>query len=430
MNQQFDGQQSAPPDEEMLPLSQQIFADYFTRLADRTRKRQRTELAGLRDFLKQIEHPVGNLAFDAATWMGVKSEDVKQYLASLQEKHYSASSLSNLLYTIKTYARLAMDHRFFDRSEYQRLDAIEIKPVEEGQPRIGKQKPTPLSISDEQAKQLLMRPDTRRGRTDALLMALFLRCGLWPREIAALNRRSIDAAGGIIAFYNYNAEEEQILKLDPLTLEIAKRYLQDDSPYEALFVGNHKESTKAQRLTDRAMNARVRALGAQVGLSTLSPRDCHAYWEQAQERERRQKGGFVVIGSSGSGKTRALLRLMDGYIDQQGELPTPTTKRPPRRKKRPDVYNRRSLEERLHRQGVPDSLISPLVSEFRLVLPTGMRLLRRLIGKEGFVRQTQQDREKMKLSPHTTEIWELAFEEGVGWLEELLEEYIASKEEQ
>lgn len=347
MDKQAFSQLAKPSDEEALPLSQQIFASYYTPLADRTRKRQHKELEGLRAFLQRNNHVVGNLAFDAAAWANVKSEEVEQYLTWLKEQHYSAPSITNLLYTIRIYTRIATEHRFFPQAEYQNLGKIKIAPDQAGQLRIGKQKSTPLAISNTQAQLLLTQPATRRGQTDALIMSLFLRCGLWPREVATLNRHSLNIEKGTLTFYDHNAEEEQTLTLDPQTLEIANAYLRDYSPYGALFVGNRKEGEKQQRLTDRALNTRVRTLGERVGLPTLSPHDCHIYWEQ--QRERSQQKQQVQQNPTRWAKNTATAHIHDETATTlyQPLLLQPeavVTERPSRRKTCPDIWNCRSFE--------------------------------------------------------------------------------------
>ena len=375
--------------EEAHTSSQQVFAVYYQTLADRTRNRHRKELDDVRKFLEDNGKPIGNLALDAATWASLGSDDIKHFLLWLRKKNYSATSIRDKLYTIRTYARLSAEAGFFNWDEYKQLGDIKIEPNIEGQLRIGKKKSEPILLTQEQVTKLLTQPDTLRGKSDKILIALCLRCGLWPREIASLNRRSFNLEKGTLTFYSYHTEEEQTLQLDTVTLEAARRYLQEESPYQALFVGNRKENTTELRLTDRAINTRVRTLGEQIHISGLSPHDCHLYWEQEQVR------------------TQAF-----------------ETERPSRRKGRPDIFNRHTFESALRGQDVPDPLISPLISDIRLLIP----LLIQQVGEETFRKIAQEHRDTLKISPQT-ETWENAVHYLVAWADNEINHYIDQKEQ-
>jgi len=396
---------------EKYTFTQQVFAVYFQTLADRTRERHRKELEDVRKFLEDNGKPVGNLALDATTWSSLVSDDIERFLLSLRKKNYSATSIRDKLYTIKTYARLSAEAGFFNWDEYKQLGTIKIEPNVEGQPRIGKKKLEPILLTQEQVAKLLSQPNTVRGRSDQLLIAVCLLCGLWPREISALNRRSFHLEKGTLTFYSYHTEEEQTLQLDTVTLEAARRYLQNDSPYQALFIGNRKESTTELRLTDRAINTRVRTLGEQIHISGLSPHDCHLYWEREQVRTR--ESDYVQQQSSQHG---TLFMLDD--LDQ-----LPRTERPSRRKGRPDIFNRHTFESALRSQDVPDPLISPLIGDIRLLIP----LLIQQVGEETFRKIADEHRNTLKISSQT-EMWEKAVHHLVVWADNEINRYIEQKE--
>jgi hypothetical protein len=196
----------------------------------------------------------------------------------------------------------------------------------------------------------------------------------------------------------------------------------------ALFVGNRKEGEKQQRLTDRALNARVRTLGERVGLPTLSPHDCHVYWEQQRERTLQQQQ--ATGAASGTGKVPALARAASESASNPSQQTTPqsevpVTERPPRRPARPDILNRHSFEESMLRRGVPESMIAPYVSEYRLLIP----LMVKHLDKETFLRQLQQDRKDLKLSQGTDEFWKQALEQIEHWMHEQLELYRITRQE-
>jgi integrase len=361
-----------------------IFARYYEPLAQRTRKRQWRELASLRSFLLDQGQVLSNLATDGPSWLSVKSSLVEAYVVDLKKRHYTHSSIEMQLYTIKTYARLAMEAGYLSRSEYGAINKIQAPPNLEGEPRRGEKKSNTLDLTDKQVQQLLDRPDTRLGNSNKLMLMLMLDYGLWPREIAALDRHSIDINAGTITLYNYHAEEQQTLPLNPQILETATRYLQEPSPYEALFVGNHKESTHTLRLTDRAINARVRTLGKKIGLDVLAPQDCHAYWEKT------------------------------AHV------------RPTQRKRRPDILNRQAFEQSMLQHGVPDSMLAPFVSEYRLLIP----LMVEFVDQQKFLEYLQKKLQDYSLRQENMAFLKEALEHIGNWMGEELEKYKFSRQEE
>jgi hypothetical protein len=311
------------------------------------------------------------------------------------------------------YARIAMNTGYLKQSDYEEINAIQAPPDEQNEERRGEKRGTYLSLSDELVERLLRQPDTLRGYRDALIIALLLKCGLWPREIAALNRHSIDIQGGTLTFYNYHEEEEQVLKLDEWTLRTATRYLQDKSPYEALFVGNQKESTHTLRLTDRAINDRVRTLGEKIGIKTLAPQDCHVYWEQSQhyqqhlQQQQKQSSTLLVT------------------VEQKEVT---MTSRPPQRKRRPDILNRKSFEDAMKFHGVDESLISPAVSEYRLLIPLMIEYLDKLELQQDFLLYVEQQLAALNLGKARSS-YESTLEQIKLWMKEEMERYKATRED-
>lgn len=361
-----------------------IFARYYEPLAQRTRKRQWRELASLRSFLLDQGQILSNLATDGPSWSNMKKSLIEAYVAYLKNNHYTRSSIEMQLYTIKTYARLAMEAGYLSRSEYGAINKMQAPPDLEGEPRRGEKKGDTLNLTDKQVEQLLDQPDTRLGNSNKLMLMLMLDYGLWPREIAALDRHSIDIKAGTITFYNYHAEEQQTLQLNQRILETATRYLQEPSPYEALFVGNHKESTHTLRLTDRAVNARVRTLGKKIGLDALAPQDCHAYWEKTAHA------------------------------------------RPLQRKRRPDIFNRRAFEQSMLQHGVPDTMLAPFVSDYRLLIP----LMIEFVDQQKFLEYLQEKLQDYSLKQENATFLKEALGHIVNWMGEELEDYKRSRQQE
>lgn len=383
-----------------------IFASYYKPLAQRTRRRQWRELASLRAFLLDQGLQLGNLATDVSSWSRIKADLIWAYVRHLKDLHYTASSITMQLYTIKTYARLAMEDGKLPLNEYTQIQNMRVSfGMEEGLRR-GEKRGQRLDLTPEQVQQLLEQPDTPRGRRDKLLLALLLLCGFWPREIAALDRHSINIKTGEITFYDYNAEEQHTISLDPTTLEAAKNYLKMPSTHEALFLGNQKESTHTLRLTDRAINDRVRVLGEKIHLEALAPQDCHAYWEkyvrEKQQQPQSQSPELIILDEAHS------------FLSQN----------PPKRKQRPDIYNRRAFEESMRQKGVPDSMLAPFVSESRLIFPWAIEFIcQEDSRKQAFLQYMQQKLLAFDLKQNNASFLEEALNLLAAWMYNELQKY-------
>ncbi len=357
--------------------AEQMLENYIKRLAGRTLKRQQQELMSFQTFLNENMIFVGNLANDLNAWASIRSDMVEAFIKHLAKEQYTASSINMRLHTIKTYSRLATQAGILDSKEYEDIQRLFAQNDRVGQAHVGVKKTQSLILTSDQIEQLLKQPDTPQGRRDTLLLILLLNYGLWPREIASLDRHAIDFKTGTLNFYDYYLEEKQSYSLDPETLFAAMRYLSPEPITEALFSGNLKNSDLTTRMTDRAIHDRIRSLGAAIGLPTLSPQDCHLYWEKHRTR---------------------------------------TVKR--RRKTRPDVFNRQKFEDSLRRQHVSESLISPIVSDFRILMP----LLLQDVGEEEFFTRVEKYRERLQLGPQK-ELWQRAIKHIVEWAKEQITDY-------
>jgi integrase len=81
-----------------------------------------------------------------------------------------------------------------------------------------------------------------------------------------------------MTFYREKVDLVQTHDLTPDTLRAAQAYLPDVEGEVALFPGYPSAEGSVQALTQRAVHARVRVLGQQIGIKDLSPHDCRHYW--------------------------------------------------------------------------------------------------------------------------------------------------------
>ena len=90
--------------------------------------------------------------------------------------------------------------------------------------------------------------------------------------------------------------------------------------------------------------------------------------------------------------------------------------------RRPDVFNQKAFKEYLRRQGSPESMISPIVSDYRLFVPLALRAL----GPDGLLALAESHRAELKLGPQQ-EFWREVAKHAAGWAEEQIEAYKARK---
>ena len=90
--------------------------------------------------------------------------------------------------------------------------------------------------------------------------------------------------------------------------------------------------------------------------------------------------------------------------------------------RRPDVFNQKAFEDYLRRQGCPPSMISPIVSDYRLFVPLALRAL----GSDGLYALIETCRAELKLGAQQ-EFWREVAQHATGWAEEQIEAYKAQK---
>lgn len=172
-------------------------------------------------------------------------------------------------------------------------------------------------------------------------------------------------------------------------------------------MGNQKDSTHTLRLTDRAINARVRTLGGKINLKVLAPQDCHAYWEKSLQR-RKQKPQS---------------QLLDPVIVDEGHQNL--TERPPIRRQRPDIFNRRAFEESMRQDGEVGSMLAPFVSDSRLLLPWAIEFINE--QKPLFLLYLKQKVQEHGLKQDNLPFYEEVLAHLTSWMSKELDKYRRSK---
>ena len=300
------------------------FADYRSRKADNTLRRQDTDLDLFAQYLAQAtggQAPTpAMLALNPYAWRCVTWGLVGGFVRWLLWQGYAVNTINVRLSTIKTYAKLATQAGAlstqelamirtvsgYSRTEGKRVDerreAMEVPTrfcgyQANGTP-LAQKKAEPVSISTVQADALRAQPHTPQGRRDALIMHLLLDLGLRAGEVAGLEMRDVNLQTGELHFYRPKVDKVQTHRLPTGALRVVRTYIaQDALPQGPLLRASRKggELTKAG-MTTRAITARVRTLGEQLGVHGLSAHDCRHYWATQAARngtpiDRLQEAG-------------------------------------------------------------------------------------------------------------------------------------------
>jgi integrase len=285
-----------------------VFADYLSRKADNTIRRQAADLARFAAFLDEAGEEAGLqlgaalAAFaelvttfphgpdpDAEAWRGVTWGLVEAFRNWMVAQGDAVGSISVRLSTVKAYAKLATKAGVLTAEELAMIRTVagyahkEARRIDERREtsRRGSKKSAAVHITHKQARKLKAQPDTPQGRRDALLMCLLLCHGLRVGEVARLQVTDFDLKAGEMRFLRPKVDKLQTHKLSADTLRALHAWVESgDAPPNGFGL---RGSRKGGALTDtgmseRAITQRVRVLGEEVGLQGLSAHDCRHYW--------------------------------------------------------------------------------------------------------------------------------------------------------
>ncbi len=271
------------------------FADYRSRRAEQTLRRQDADLALTHEFLELLNIRTGDLSHDPDAWRVITWGLVEAFVKWQIQEGYAVKTINVHLSTVKTYARLAMQSGTLTPQEYALIRAVqgysqrEQVRIDQKRPvkRIGLKKAEPTVITPEQAAALKNQPDTPQGRRDALLMCLLLDHGLRVGEVAALSVSDFDLEAGNLRFFRPKVNKEQVHHLTDDTLRALRAYKSHhDMPITGLLLRRSKRNEKlgSAGMSERAITGRVCFLGEKLGISGLSAHDCRHFWATSAAR--------------------------------------------------------------------------------------------------------------------------------------------------
>lgn len=284
------------------------FADYRSRRAEHTLRRQDADLMLFREFLAVMGLRTGDLSHEPAAWRPVTWGLVEAFVKWQLTQGYAIQTINVHLSTIKTYSRLAMQAGVLLPQEYALIRAVQGYSYREQtridqkreRVRIGYKKSEPIRLMPEQAAALKDQPDTPQGRRDRLLLCLLLDHGLRVGEVAALTRADFNPAAAELRFFRPKVNKEQVHHLTRDTLAALDAYIrQGDAPVSGLILRRSlkNEELGAAGMSERAITGRVEFLGQKLGIENLSAHDCRHYW--ATSAARHGTDPFVLQEAGG-----------------------------------------------------------------------------------------------------------------------------------
>lgn len=293
------------------------FAEYHAEQSDNTRAAHKDALKCFSTYLAQagIERETDDLYQDADAWRGMSAGLLKGFRKWLLEQGFAIGTLNHRLSIIRQYCRLAntagaisdeilegvLAVKGYGGKTGRNLDVDRTRRSVSTRKSTKKTAPTPVSKAQAlRLKTETTRPERPRRRKhdllleakDALMMGLFIEHAFRVSEVVGLDIEDFDLEQGLVTVYREKTDETQTHRLKKHTLLAASRYLAENGATTGpLFLGY-----QGRRITRYGLYDRVRVLGQQVGLPTLSPHDLRHYWTydalgNATPVDRVQSGG-------------------------------------------------------------------------------------------------------------------------------------------
>jgi len=291
--------------------SQNSFARYRERQAANTIRRHRADLALFTSYLDRIPglQIIGNLYDNPTAWSGMTKGLVEGFVHWQVQEGYAIGSINMRLSTVKLYCKLAQGAGALNEEHAAMIRTVmgyrgrEGKRIDVKRPvtRVGNKKAEHTPLSVEQAKGLINQPDTPQGRRDRVLLCLLLYHGLRCEEVQLLQVASFDLKKGEFSFEQPKVDGELRHKMHLETYLAVKEYMEKDHPTNALLFGSKKGGRLMGTMSKSAINQRLRFLGEQIGIESLSPHDCRHFWatsasEAGTDLENlKQAGGWSSL---------------------------------------------------------------------------------------------------------------------------------------
>ena len=276
-----------------------VFADYMSRRAAETVRRQRAGLDLFATYLDQVGICTDgeSLQTKPQAWTGITWGIIAGFVKWQLIQGYAIGSINVRLSTVKTYAGLAHKTGTITDTEYSLIRMVsgyrhkEAATIDEKRqadalpvrlPTSNGKKSAPVRLTPEIAASLKHEhPDTATGRRDAVLMTLLLDHGLRAGEMAGLIVDNVNFELGELTFYRPKVDRTQTHRLSPDALNALRAYRDaGDMPSSGPLLRNSRKGGELTTpgMTARKISKRVRYLGKQAGVEKIGPHDCRHFW--------------------------------------------------------------------------------------------------------------------------------------------------------
>ena len=250
------------PDADALPADVERFLDYIAKV-------EGVSPETVRAYRSHLSAYVRWLARRDASLSGVRTRDIRSYLAELKAARYAPKTVAAHLSSIRAlYRWLLLD---------ERIDSDPACPL--ATPKIPKS--LPHVLTEQQMDALMAAPqlDSPEGVRDAAMLELLYATGARISEVAGLTLDSIDWSGSCIRLFG-KGSKERIVPIYWRAADAVSDYISHARPQllacrrdgeaattRALFI-----STRGRAMSADALRHRFRLLAARAGLpSDLTP---------------------------------------------------------------------------------------------------------------------------------------------------------------
>ncbi len=152
-------------------------------------------------------------------WLKANSADVTDWLYSLSENDYLASSLARKLTALRMFARFLVRERLREDDFTELISAPKLV------------RPLPGSLTPDEVTQLMEAPDPRtpHGLRDRAFLELFYSSGLRVSELCSLTLQQVDLEQGFLRVYG-KGSKERVVPVGSKAVEALVGYLETGRP--------------------------------------------------------------------------------------------------------------------------------------------------------------------------------------------------------